>query len=207
VGGVQISSRSSWTTSSANQRRNRTRDHEVCKRTTIGPLRSQGPGGRLAMTIQPTIDENKLNEFVGRFVGDLGAVMHAATVLIGDKLGLYKAMSDGDSITCWELAERTGTDERYMQEWLSAQAASGYAEYDPATDRFHSPRAGIRPDQRVQPAVRPRRAPGSRLDDQGRGYGCRGDALRSSRGLARASPRPLRGRRAVLPAQLHRQPG
>lgn len=89
------------------------------------------------MTIQPTIDENKLNEFVGRFVGDLGAVMHAATVLIGDKLGLYKAMSDGAPLTSRELADRTGTDERYMQEWLSAQAASGYAEYDPATGRFH----------------------------------------------------------------------
>lgn len=91
------------------------------------------------MDTQPTIDENKLNEFIGKFVGDLGAVFHAATVLIGDKLGLYKAMADGEPITAGELAERTGTDERYMQEWLSAQAASGYVEYDPATDRFHLP--------------------------------------------------------------------
>jgi 2-polyprenyl-3-methyl-5-hydroxy-6-metoxy-1,4-benzoquinol methylase len=86
---------------------------------------------------QPTIDENKLNEFIGRFVGDLGAVMHAATVLIGDKLGLYKAMADGEPTTAAELAERTGTDERYMQEWLSAQAASGYVDYDPDTESFH----------------------------------------------------------------------
>ena len=91
------------------------------------------------MTTQPTIDENKLNEFIGRFVGDLGAVAHAATVLIGDKLGLYKAMADGTPITAQELAERTGTDERYMQEWLSAQAASGYVEYDPATGSFRLP--------------------------------------------------------------------
>ena len=91
------------------------------------------------MTTQPTIDENKLNEFIGRFVGDLGAVAHAATVLIGDKLGLYKAMADGTPVTAQELAERTGTDERYMQEWLSAQAASGYVEYDPTTTSFRLP--------------------------------------------------------------------
>ncbi len=62
---------------------------------------------------------------------------HAATVLIGDKLGLYKAMADGEPMTAGELAERTDTDERYMREWLSAQAASGYVEYDPEADRFH----------------------------------------------------------------------
>lgn len=89
------------------------------------------------MTTQPAVDENKLNEFIGKFVGDLGAVAHAATVLIGDRLGLYKAMADGEPITAAELARRTDTDERYMREWLSAQAASGYTEYDPATDRFH----------------------------------------------------------------------
>ncbi|MBA2345401.1 MAG: methyltransferase domain-containing protein [Rubrobacter sp.] len=88
------------------------------------------------MTVQPIIDENKLNEFVGRFAGDLGAVLHATTVLIGDKLGLNKAMADSEPITAEELAERTGTGERYMREWLSAQAASGYVEYDPATDHF-----------------------------------------------------------------------
>lgn len=91
------------------------------------------------MTTQPNIDENKLNEFIGRFIEDLGAVAHAATVLIGDKLGLYKAMADGTPITAQELAERTGTDERYMQEWLSAQAASGYVEYDHTTSSFRLP--------------------------------------------------------------------
>ena len=91
------------------------------------------------MTTQRAIDEDKLNEFIGKFVGDVGAVMHAATVLIGDELGLYKAMADGDPMTPEELAERTGTDERYMREWLSAQAASGYVEYDPETDSFRLP--------------------------------------------------------------------
>jgi 2-polyprenyl-3-methyl-5-hydroxy-6-metoxy-1,4-benzoquinol methylase len=91
------------------------------------------------MTTQPAIDENKLNEFIGKFVGDVGAVAHAATVLIGDKLGLYKAMADGEPVTPEELAERTDTDERYMREWLSAQAASGYVEYDPASESFRLP--------------------------------------------------------------------
>jgi len=90
-------------------------------------------------TQQPAIDEAKLNEFVGKIAGDLGAVIHATTVLIGDKLGLYKAMADGEPVTAEELAERTGTDERYMREWLSAQAASGYVEYDPASESFRLP--------------------------------------------------------------------
>ncbi len=91
------------------------------------------------MTTQPAIDENKLNEFVEKFVGDLGAVAHAATVLIGDKLGLYRAMADGEPVTAEGLARRTGTDGRYMREWLSAQAASGYVAYDPATETFRLP--------------------------------------------------------------------
>lgn len=82
------------------------------------------------------IDEGKLNEFVERFAGDLGAVSHAATVLVGDKLGLYAAMGDCAPVTAAELAARTGCDERYLAEWLAAQAASGYAEYDPATQTF-----------------------------------------------------------------------
>jgi 2-polyprenyl-3-methyl-5-hydroxy-6-metoxy-1,4-benzoquinol methylase len=94
---------------------------------------------RETVTTQQIIDENKLNEFVGKFAGDLGAVAHAATVLIGDELGLYKAMADGAPVTTEELAERTGTDERYMREWLSAQAASGYVEYEPDTGSFRLP--------------------------------------------------------------------
>ncbi|MFL6023883.1 MAG: class I SAM-dependent methyltransferase [Marmoricola sp.] len=82
------------------------------------------------------IDEARLDEFVGRFAGDLGAVLHAATILIGDRLGLYVAMGDSTPVTPAQLAERTGCDERYLAEWLSAQAASGYADYDPATKTF-----------------------------------------------------------------------
>src|SRR5687767_9045770 len=83
-----------------------------------------------------TLDEGRLQEFVGRFAGDLGAALHQTTVLIGDKLGLYAAMSDGEPVAPEELAARTATDERYVREWLCAQAASGYVEYDSDSERF-----------------------------------------------------------------------
>lgn len=83
-----------------------------------------------------TIDQARLDEFVGRFAGDLGAVLHAATVLLGDRLGLYAAMADGVPVTPSALAERTGLNERHLAEWLAAQAASGYAEYLPEDGTF-----------------------------------------------------------------------
>nr|HET7857838.1 class I SAM-dependent methyltransferase [Caldimonas sp.] len=82
------------------------------------------------------IDEAKLNDFMGRFVADFGAVMHAATVVVGDQLGLYKAIASGGPGTAEALARRTETDPRYLREWLSCQAASGYVEYDAATETF-----------------------------------------------------------------------
>lgn len=81
------------------------------------------------------LDEAKLNEFMGQFVHDIGAVMHAATVYVGDQLGLYKALAEGPC-TAQELARRTETDPRYLREWLSAQVASGYAQYEPEGERF-----------------------------------------------------------------------
>ncbi|MFT4101627.1 MAG: class I SAM-dependent methyltransferase [Burkholderiaceae bacterium] len=81
------------------------------------------------------INEDRLNAFMGRFVGDLGAVLHAATVVVGDQLGLYKTLAEGPD-NAEGLARRTETDARYLREWLSAQAASGYVDYDPATQRF-----------------------------------------------------------------------
>lgn len=77
----------------------------------------------------------KLNEFLGKFVNDLGATFHAGIVVIGEKLGLYKALADRP-LTSVELAKKTGTDERYVREWLSSQAASGYVSYDAATQAF-----------------------------------------------------------------------
>jgi SAM-dependent methyltransferase len=93
----------------------------------------------MTMATTPTIDEAKLEEFMGRFVQDMGAGATAPLVLIGDKLGLYKAMADGRPVTPAELAERTDCHERYVREWLSQQAASGYVEYDPAERSFRLP--------------------------------------------------------------------
>lgn len=81
------------------------------------------------------LDQNKLNAFMDKFVHDFGAVMHAATIVVGDKLGLYKALAEGP-LSAEDLARKTKTDTRYLREWLSAQAASGYVEYDAATDTF-----------------------------------------------------------------------
>jgi hypothetical protein len=81
------------------------------------------------------IDEGKLNEFLGGFFRDRGAVIHAPTIVAGDKLGLYKALADNPS-SAEQLAKKTETDPRCVREWLSAQAASGYIQYDAASDRF-----------------------------------------------------------------------
>src|SRR5437899_2588000 len=68
------------------------------------------------------LNEAKLNEMLGRAIVDFGATMHAALVVIGDRLGLYKALAAGGPMTAGELAKRTETTERYVREWLSAQA-------------------------------------------------------------------------------------
>ena len=91
------------------------------------------------MAAAPPIDMEKLHAFMGRAVGDMGAGLHAVLILLGDKLGLYKAMADSQPITSAELAQRTGTNERYVREWLNANAASGYVTYDPATKSFTLP--------------------------------------------------------------------
>jgi 2-polyprenyl-3-methyl-5-hydroxy-6-metoxy-1,4-benzoquinol methylase len=83
------------------------------------------------------INQDKLHEFLGKAINDFGAVFNAALVRIGDKLGLYKALASGGPQTPAELAKRTGTSERYVREWLSAQAAGGYVTYTPANGKFH----------------------------------------------------------------------
>ena len=79
-----------------------------------------------------TADETKLNAFLSHAVGDLGAAMSATLMLVGDRLGLYRELANG-ALTPDELAERTGTDERYVREWLGNQGAGGYVEFDPAS--------------------------------------------------------------------------
>ena len=83
----------------------------------------------------PTLDMNKLNAFIGQFVTDLGAAVHTGMVVIGEKLGLYKALAGGPMSSA-ELAAKTRTDERYLREWLASQAAGGYITYDETTNRF-----------------------------------------------------------------------
>ena len=83
----------------------------------------------------PAIDMNKLNAFIGQFVTDLGAAVHAGMVVIGEKLGLYKALAKGPTSSA-QLAAETGTDERYLREWLASQAAGGYITYDVQTEKF-----------------------------------------------------------------------
>jgi SAM-dependent methyltransferase len=107
----------------------------------------------MATTTQ-TIDEAKLDEFMGRFVGDLGAAMSAALVVIGDRLGLYRAMADGSPVTAEELAEQTGTDPRYVREWLSNQAAGGYVTYENGRFRL-TPEQSLALAQEGSPAFVP----------------------------------------------------
>ncbi len=83
----------------------------------------------------PALDMNKLNAFIGQFVTDLGASVHAGMVVIGEKLGLYKALATGP-MTAAELAAKTQTDERYLREWLASQAAGGYISYDEKSKKF-----------------------------------------------------------------------
>jgi 2-polyprenyl-3-methyl-5-hydroxy-6-metoxy-1,4-benzoquinol methylase len=85
------------------------------------------------------IDESKLAEFMNKVVGDVGAAMSGVLVTIGDRLGLYKAMAQLGPVTPGELARRTETAERYVREWLNAQAAGGYVTYDPKTERYTLP--------------------------------------------------------------------
>ena len=89
----------------------------------------------MSTTQVPTLNVDKLNAFIGQFVGDLGAAVHAGMVVIGEKLGLYKALATGPMSPA-ELAAKTQTDERYLREWLSSQAAGGYITYDEKTHKF-----------------------------------------------------------------------
>ena len=82
------------------------------------------------------IDSEKLDLLVGRLIGDVGACVSGALVVLGDRLGLYGAMADGGKVSSQELAAKTGFRERYLREWLSAQAAAGYVTYDEKSDKF-----------------------------------------------------------------------
>ncbi len=83
------------------------------------------------------VNPEKLQAFTGKMALDIGAALSAALVVLGDRLGLYKALAKAGPSTSAELAALTGTVERNVREWLAAQAASGYVDYDAAAGRFH----------------------------------------------------------------------
>jgi 2-polyprenyl-3-methyl-5-hydroxy-6-metoxy-1,4-benzoquinol methylase len=90
------------------------------------------------------VDEAKLNEFLGKIVGDVGAAMSAALVVVGDELGLWRALATSGPLTSAALATHTGTHERYIREWLNAMAAGGYVVYAKDTQTY-----GLEPEQAV----------------------------------------------------------
>jgi SAM-dependent methyltransferase len=91
----------------------------------------------VATQVEPRpVDSQKLDALLGQAVLDMGAAMHAVLIVIGDRLGLYRAMADGTPVTASELASRTGTAERYVREWLNANSAANYLEYQTASDTY-----------------------------------------------------------------------
>ena len=98
--------------------------------------------GGLGMTTveaTPVLDLEKLEAFVFRAVDEVGATLNAALVVMGDKLGLYKVMAGAGPLDATEIARRADVFERYVREWLNAQAAGNFVEYDPASGRYTLP--------------------------------------------------------------------
>lgn len=92
-----------------------------------------------------SIDESRLEEFINKFATDFGAALHASTVVIGDKLGLYRALADLGPTDAGSVATATGCDARLVQEWLDAEYVSGYCHFSANADLLVEPRTGSRP--------------------------------------------------------------
>ena len=92
----------------------------------------------MAIQVEP-VDDGKLEQFVFRAVDEVGATLNAALVVMGDRLGLYRGLAGAGALTPGELASRTGTTERYVREWLNAQAAGGYVDYHPTEGAYSLP--------------------------------------------------------------------
>ncbi len=163
----------------------------------------------MTTTIQEQpLDLEKLQEFVFRAVDEVGATLNAALVVMGDRLGLYRALAGAGPLTPAELARRTGTAERYVREWLNAQAAGGYVEYEADSGRYSLPRgAGRRALRRVEPGIPARLLPDRARFRDRLAADHRGGAERGRDRLGRPRPRRSRGLRAVLPPELQRAPG
>ena len=151
------------------------------------------------------VNEAKLHEFVMKAVGEMGAAMNTALIVIGDKLGLYKAMAGAGPMTSAELAAKTNTTERYVREWLAAQAAGGFVTYDAATSRYTLP-----PEQAMALADEnsPVFLPGffQIVEAAMKSDPKITDAFRTGKGVGwhEHDPVPLCRHRALLPPQLSR---
>jgi hypothetical protein len=133
------------------------------------------------------VDTAKLQAFMDKMVGDMSAAMSGALVLIGDKLGLYRSLATDGAATSAELAERTETAERYVREWLAAQAAAGYVAYDKRSGRFSmTPEQGDGACPGIEPRLCRRRVRGDRGDLSGRAEGHGRLPQRQGHRLARA---------------------
>jgi hypothetical protein len=149
------------------------------------------------------VDEAKLNEFVGRIVGDMGGAMGALLAFVGDRLGLYRAMAGAGPMTAEVLAKKTGTNPRMIKEWLANQAAGGYVEYDAKAGTYAlSEEQAIALAQEGSPAFMQGgfQVIVSLFKDEQK----IAEAMRTGRGRPRQVP--VRGHRAVLPARLQRKP-
>ena len=152
------------------------------------------------------VDEAKLNEFLGKAVGDLGAAMSATLILVGDRLGLYRELAKG-AMTSAELAQRTGTDERYVREWLGNQGAGGYVQYDPASDEW-----SLSPEQALclTDPNGPVDMPGAYNIVEATFHALEHtlDNFKSGHGMewGEHHPVPVRGNGAILPRRLQHEP-
>src|SRR5689334_24458789 len=104
------------------------------RRSDVGCSPQPPEGGRMQ-----TLDETRIETFAGQVATEIGAALNAALVTVGDQLGLYRAMADAQPVTAGELAARTSTHERYVREWLNAQAAGGFVRYDGDEDSYTLP--------------------------------------------------------------------
>src|SRR2546423_5991045 len=107
------------------------------------------------MAIQaPPVDMDKLMTFLGQVIGELGATVNAGLIVVGDRLGLYRAMAGAGPITSAQLAEKTSTAECYVREWLNAQAAGGDLHSHPTTQRYELPAGqAVAPAHQNKPAI------------------------------------------------------
>jgi hypothetical protein len=104
--------------------------------TNVRPLPPELRGAPMStINAEQPLDEERLMAFVFRAVEEVGATLNAALVVMGDKLGLYRALAGAGELTAGQRADKTGVAERYVREWCNAQAAGGFVEYEPESGR------------------------------------------------------------------------